>query len=301
MKTKFATIVSVSISAWIIVLCTVSSAGQSIPAINNSHDPYEVYGGCASNYSGFFSKAPEAAGIASSLANVTAIDVLACGPFDGGGGGHEVPCPSGSPYTHCVEVHNDGLANHVLVGILEVTADNNPLGEYGGCASGAGSRAKAKLLREARTPLRNVDNIVVIDCHAADGAGGTTIVPCPAGPNPYSLCLQNHDDGLGNSVLVGIVESYGGGDPNSLYGDCYTNTGFRSKASLVREAGKSPDEVVAINMLVCAPSFGAPRQVPQVVSCDTVTGLPKTYNYCLHTGSDGKGNAVGIGVITTTH
>lgn len=301
MKTKFAAIVSVSISAWIIAACAVSSAGQSIPVINQSHDPYQVYGGCARNYSGFFPKSGDAEGIGRTMANVTAIDVLVCGGYDGGGGGHEVACPSGSPYTHCAEVHNDGLANHVLLGILEVTPDNNPLGDYGGCASSAGSRVKTKLLKEAGTPLRDVDNIVVIDCHAADGAGGTAIVPCPAGPNPYSFCLQNHDDGLGNSILVGIVTSYGAHDPNSLYGDCYIDTGFRSKASLVREAGKSLGEVVGIQVFVCGPSFGAPRQVPQVVPCSSFTQSPGTYGYCLNTKSDGKGNAIAIGVITNTH
>src|SRR5690242_7101779 len=261
MKNKFGAILSVSISGWIILACAVSAAGQGIPAINNSHDPYQVYGDCARNFSGFFPKSGDAEGIGRTMANVTAIDVLACGEFNGGGGGHEVPCPSGSPYTHCAGVGNEGLANHVLLGILEVTSENNPLHEYGGCASGAGSRAKARLLKEARLPLRDVDNIVVIDCHAADGAGGTGVAPCPAGPNPYSVCLQNHDDGLGNSVLVGIVASYGAHDPNSLYGDCYINTGFRSKVSLVREAGKSLGEVVGIQVFVCGPSFGAPRQV----------------------------------------
>src|SRR5437879_994254 len=147
MKTKVAAIFSVSISTWIIVACAVSAAGQSIPSINHSHDPYEVYGGCARNFSGYFQKAGDAVGIGRTLANVTALDVLVCGPFDGGGGLFEVACPAGSPYGHCAEVHNDGLANHVLLGILEVTADNDPLGQYGGCTSGAGFRAKKELLK----------------------------------------------------------------------------------------------------------------------------------------------------------
>jgi hypothetical protein len=235
------------------------------------------------------------------LTNVTAIAVLVCESFDGGGGTFEVPCPAGSPYTHCAENHNDGLANHILLGILEVTPDNSPLGHYGGCASGAGFQPKAKLLAEAGTPLRGVDNIVVIDCHAADGAGGTTLAACPAKPNPYFRCLRNHNDGLGNSVWVGIVESYGAGDPYSVYGGCYTDTSSRTKASLVTEAGKSLAEVVAIHIAGCGPSFGAPREVPQVVPCDARIGFPGTYDYCLATNSDGKGNALTLGVITNKH
>jgi hypothetical protein len=40
--------------------------------------------------------------------------------------------------------------------------------------------------------------------------------------------------------------------------------------------------------------------VPQVIDC-TTTGFAGTYDYCLHTGSDGKGNAVTLGVITNSH
>ena len=141
MKTKFAAIVSV----WMIL--AVAAAGQHIPPINLSHDPYQLYGGCVNNFSGYISKAGDAEIVGSTLAHVTAIDVLVCREFDGPGGGHEVPCPTGSPYTHCVEVDNDGLANHVLLGILDVTPDNDPLGQYGGCAPGAGFRA-------SRSPLR---------------------------------------------------------------------------------------------------------------------------------------------------
>jgi uncharacterized repeat protein (TIGR01451 family) len=83
-----------------------------------------------------------------------------------------------------------------------------------------------------------------------------------------------------------------------VYGQCYTDTNYRNKASLVTEAGKSLDEVVAIDMEGCGPSFGAPQQVPQVVSCNVVAGFPRTYSYCLQTSSDGKGNAVRMGVIT---
>jgi len=297
MKAKFAAIVSL----WMIFACAVSAAGHSIPRINDSHDPFQLYGGCANNFSGFIPKRSHISDVGQTLKNVTAIDVLECREFDGPGGTFLTPCPTGSPYAYCVINQNDGLANHILLGILEVTPDNDPLGQYGGCAPGAGFRAKAKLLTEAVLSIRDVDNIVIIDCHAADGPGGTIRVPCPVDRNPYALCLQNHDDGIGNSVMVGVVGSYGPGDPYSLYGACYTDTGFRSKASLVTEAGKSLDEVAAIHIGGCSPSFGAPKQPPQVVPCDTAAPFPGTYDYCLSTKSDGKGNNLSIGVITNIH
>jgi len=235
--------------------------------------------------------------VVGTLANVTAIDVLACTEFDGGGGDFIVPCPPNSPYAYCVTNHNDGLANSITLGVMKLTKENDPLLSYGGCAPGAGSRQKRALLFEAGRPLWNVDNIVIIDCHAADGTGGTHGVSCPAGKNPYAYCLQNQDDGLGNSVLVGVVNSYSAADPYAVYGNCYTDTDYRNKASLVTEAGKSVDEVVAIDMEGCGPSFGAPQQVPQVVSCNVVAGFPRNYSYCLQTSSDGKGNAVRVGVI----
>jgi len=88
MKTKFAVIVSV----WMILAAAVAAAGQDIPAINLSHDPYQVYGGCVKNFSGYELKAADVGGIGLTLANVTAIVVLVCGEFDGGGGDFEVPC-----------------------------------------------------------------------------------------------------------------------------------------------------------------------------------------------------------------
>jgi hypothetical protein len=280
-----------------LVVVTAAANSQTLPPVNDSHDPYEVYGGCVRNFSGFIAKTGQIAGAAANLRDVTAIDVLECTEFDGGGGDSIVPCPPNSPYAYCVTNHNDGFANHITLGVMKLTQENDPLLSYGGCAPGAGSRLKRALLFEAGRPLWDVDNIVIIDCHAADGAGGTHQVSCPAGRNPYAYCLQNHDDGLGNSLLVGVVNSYSAGDPYGVYGNCYTDTDYRNKASLVTEAGKSLDEVVAIYMLSCGPSFGAPQEVPQIVSCNGISAFPATYSYCLHTSSDGKGNIVTMGVI----
>lgn len=280
-----------------LVVGTATATGQAFSPVNNSHDPFEVIGGCVSNNSGYVNKTWTFHEVGGTLGNVTAIDVLDCRFFDSGPTS-VVPCPPKSPYAHCVTNHNDGLGNRITLGVMKLTKANDPLLSYGGCTPGAGFRLKRNLLFEAGRPFRNVDNIVIIDCHAADGVGGTRQVSCPAGRNPYAYCLQNHDDGIGNSVLVGVVNSYSAGDPYGVYGHCTTNAGYRTKASLVTEAGRNLNEVVAINMLFCGNGSFNPQQRPQVKACSIDAAFPGTYSYCLETGNDGKGNGVSIGVIT---
>jgi hypothetical protein len=298
MKKTLAAVVSLGM-----IVCGAGvAAGQAhptIPIMNSSHDPFQSYGGCVRNFSGFIPKLALLQATGKTLENVTAIDVIDCHEFDGGGGVSTTPCPTGSPYEYCLVNHNDGLANSITIGVVKLTPANDPLGQYGGCATGTGFRPKRNLVREAGFGLRDVDNIVVIDCHAADGAPGAKVVPCPAKPNPYLRCLRNRDDGVGNSVLVGVVKSYGPGDPYSLYGGCYTNAGYRSKATLVTDAGKNLSEVVAIQPLGCSPGSG-PRQAPTVVACSDIGVVPPfpSYDYCLFSRSDGKGNALYVGVIT---
>jgi hypothetical protein len=45
------------------------------------------------------------------------IDVLQCKAFTGGGGSRVVSC-EGSPYDYCVLNDNDGLGNHILLGVV---------------------------------------------------------------------------------------------------------------------------------------------------------------------------------------
>lgn len=276
---------------------TATATGQAFSPVNNSHDPFEAYGGCVSNYSGYANKTWTFHAVGGTLGNVTAIDVIDCRFFDSGPTS-VVPCPPKSPYAYCITNHNDGESNLITLGVMKLTKANDPLLSYGGCAPGAGFRLKRNLLFEAGRPFRNVDNIVIIDCHAADGAGGTHQVSCPAGRNPYAYCLQNHNDGVGNSVLVGVVNSYSAGDPYGVYGHCTTNSGYRSKASLVTEAGRSLNEVVAINVLFCGNGSYYPQQKPQIAACSQYAAFPGGYGYCLTTDNDGKGNSVQIGVIT---
>jgi len=97
---------------------------------------------------------------------------------------------------------------------------------------------------------------------------------------------------------VGVVNSYSAGDPYGVYGHCTANSGYRSKASLVTEAGRSLNEVVAINVLFCGNGSYYPRQKPQIAACSQYAAFPGGYGYCLTTDNDGKGNSVQIGVIT---
>jgi hypothetical protein len=78
------------------------------------------------------------------------------------------------------------------------------LGEYGPCAEGAGTRCKAEAVREVGRVVTRLTQVNVLECGAADGGGGFQITPdCPAG---YSYCVENRNDGVGNSVKLGIVE-----------------------------------------------------------------------------------------------
>jgi hypothetical protein len=82
--------------------------------------PNGMYGHCGNVNSGIQSKASTIPASAANLNKVAAIRVLDCHPFDGSGGGTVVPCPAGTnPVpTYCVQVQNDGLGNHVLLGVF---------------------------------------------------------------------------------------------------------------------------------------------------------------------------------------
>lgn len=83
-------------------------------------DPTALYGHCGNVNSGIASKINAIPATAADLDKVQQIRVLDCGPFDSSGGGAVVPCPAGSTPipTYCVHVGNDGLGNHVLLGVF---------------------------------------------------------------------------------------------------------------------------------------------------------------------------------------
>jgi len=75
------------------------------------------YGACADG-AGIRCRAEGVTGVGRSLSDVSRIDVLDCGPSDGPGDFEITPvCPSG--YSYCVENADDGVGNHVKLGVVE--------------------------------------------------------------------------------------------------------------------------------------------------------------------------------------
>jgi hypothetical protein len=83
-------------------------------------DPAAMYGHCGNVNSGIASKIQIIPANTANLDKIASITVLDCHQFDGPGGSSIVPCPAGTtPFpTYCVLVQNDGLGNHVLLGVF---------------------------------------------------------------------------------------------------------------------------------------------------------------------------------------
>ena len=81
-------------------------------------NPSGFYGHCGDAGSGVQNKAISINPF-TNLNQVAAIRVLDCHGFDGPGGSSVVPCPASTKPvpTYCVLVQNDGLGNHVLLGV----------------------------------------------------------------------------------------------------------------------------------------------------------------------------------------
>jgi hypothetical protein len=99
-------------------------------------DPAAMYGHCGDVNSGIQSKIHSIPISAADSNKVAAIVVLDCHQFDGPGGSSIVPCPAGTtPFpTYCVLIQNDGLGNHVLLGVF-INAQSLPC-ELTGKSSG---------------------------------------------------------------------------------------------------------------------------------------------------------------------
>ncbi len=85
---------------------------------------------------------------------------------------------------------------------------HSPEGMYGNCArigtgyaNGLGS--KRDVADVAGRDVSKAETIDVLQCGLFDGGGGASEVPCPV--LGYTYCAQNHPDGLGNLVRVGVV------------------------------------------------------------------------------------------------
>jgi len=92
-------------------------------------------------------------------------------------------------------------------------------GFYGNCFSYAGQtsapynqvRSKMGMVEEAlqnntQYSASNVSQISVVSCQLYNGSGGSYVVACPSGTN-YTYCVQNKNDGMGNSVVLGVTNT----------------------------------------------------------------------------------------------
>ncbi len=274
---------------------------------NLSSDPHAPYGFCHPGGSAMRERMePAVHQVGKSAANILAITMLQCNPYSGGGS-VLVACPAGSPYAYCTHVGNDGAGNDVTFGIVSRDANNDPNSDYSGCPVGAQVQPKIDLLRTVRDP-RRIDGLVTLACGPATQPATTeaTLVACPAGPHPYSVCIQTPNDGLGNSVTLGVIGANGASDPYALYGECHNTfaggvqPGFMSKSTIVEAVGLSLDHVRGIDMLGCnqPAGMGYPPSNPTIVPCSTVYAGPAShYDYCVF-GVDDHGNALAAGVIT---
>ena len=277
---------------WIfILLCLVAAVPQlQAQVISSGTNPNGMYW-CGDGYR---AKSVAVHELGKTLANVSGIVVLDCHGSDGGGGWKIFTCPAGSPYSYCVRAYNDGMGNHIELGVLEFNSTTDPNAQYGGCAAGSGYRTKSSVILEARKQLRDINGIVVTKCTKADGPGGTKEVPCSRKNHFYAACYRNNDDGVGNHVELGLVNRWGFPDAIGQYGGVGTGSGmgYRSKSVLVTEVGKKLDKVLSIVPMggnSCRGSGGS-----QIVDCG-YSGYP--YTYCIVNNCDPVGNQIGVGVI----
>jgi hypothetical protein len=297
------TLLVLVLSPWL--LSAPARAQVDGPPINrNTHDPAALYGQCGPG--GANSDMSSRLGIVitnSGLVpyrNLLGVQVIQCTEFGGGGGTTKVPCPSGSPYQSCLLTENDGLGNLVELGVLRLHPNTDPLADYSGCPPGAVLAPRWQLVQAAGKELREVNGIVTLSCGPANGPTGAESVECAPGLDLYSYCIQTHDDGLGNAVLLGVVSANGAGDPYGLYGECYDTAlpGFLQKSSLVSAVHQSMNKLSSITLMACLRQSADPQIPPSltVVSCSKM-GAPAAagFDYCIW-GADQYGNYVKAGV-----
>jgi hypothetical protein len=103
---------------------TQAVAGSIINAVEERPgDPTGMYGGClpGNPSAGVSNKAHHVEDAGMPLGAVRSIEVIDCHGFDGPGGSAVAPCPAGSSYTYCVLNQNDGVGNHIFLGVVATT------------------------------------------------------------------------------------------------------------------------------------------------------------------------------------
>jgi len=136
---------------------------------------------------------------------------------------------SGSWYWTCAGSNNGTTANCSASACTPTRQANNysdyyfgdsdKNGYYGNCdptygvgsCYGNGVRDKLTIVKEALDKqtsykLENIQSIKVISCVPFNGPGGSYVTGCPAGTT-FTYCVKNQNDGVANSVLLGVVSS----------------------------------------------------------------------------------------------
>lgn len=175
----------------------------------------------------------------------------------------------------------------------DVNLQSDPRQLYGHCGGdGSSYQAKEQLLYQVGGFLGDTPAISVISCGPASGTGGTARVPCPSGV-PYAYCIATDNDGLGNSVLLGVVVHNENWQTNQSYKGCPPGATPRWKAGIVEETGQDLRLINSIATLSCTAATGGP-ETAKIIPCPEG---PHPFAYCVGTLNDGAGNAVVLGVV----
>jgi Concanavalin A-like lectin/glucanases superfamily/Thrombospondin type 3 repeat len=100
----------------------IGEVSQALPLVPGEDQflPWGTYGPCHPQATQIKTKGSHVIEVGQTLDNVPTdgIDVLQCSPFDGPGGTNIVDC-GGLPYAYCLLNYNDGVGNHIKLGVRE--------------------------------------------------------------------------------------------------------------------------------------------------------------------------------------
>ena len=177
---------------------------------NATTDPNAQYGGCASG-SGYRTKSSVILEARDTLRDISGIVVTKCTQADGPPGTKKVPCSKKNAfYAACFMNSDDGVGNHVELGLMKIHGLPDVTGQYGGVGPGTGYRSKSVLVTEVGKNLKKVLSIVPWFGRSGYGTGGTQIVDCQELGGgielPFTYCIENTNDPAGNAIVVGVFE-----------------------------------------------------------------------------------------------
>jgi len=115
------------LGASLFVMPVASARAQIVPfEVANPNDPNGMYGGCAPGGNAGVERKSDKVRGHSDLATVVAISVIDCHQFDGPGGTSVVPCPPNTSFSYCLLTQNDGVGNHIELGVIVRKPDTQP-------------------------------------------------------------------------------------------------------------------------------------------------------------------------------